>query len=134
LREAENARLQERVESLDTDLTEIATTMTEHFDMVDLNDLPVSLTKGIKALLSREGELVAALVKDIEQLRDIAHEWFEEDRLTKEALDNFCAIGPTYQKCPTCKGNGRVELLEHCPDCDGSGMVLAAALAQGKKE
>ncbi len=26
-------------------------------------------------------------------------------------------------ECPTCKGNGRVEMLEHCPDCKGSGDV-----------
>ena len=48
----ERDALQARVEGLDTDLTEIATTMTEHFDSVDLNDLPVSLTKGIKALVA----------------------------------------------------------------------------------
>ena len=24
-------------------------------------------------------------------------------------------------KCPRCKGNGRIEMLEHCPECKGSG-------------
>jgi hypothetical protein len=52
-----------KLEAQDADLTEIATTMTDYFDSVDLNDLPISLTKGIKALSSREGELVAALNK-----------------------------------------------------------------------
>ncbi len=52
-REFERDVLQTRVEGLDTDLTEIATTITEHFDSVDLNDLPVSLTKGIKVLVAR---------------------------------------------------------------------------------
>ncbi|KKL70017.1 hypothetical protein LCGC14_2109140 [marine sediment metagenome] len=47
------AALLAKVEAQDADLTEIATTMTEHFDSVDLNDLPVSLTKGILALLAQ---------------------------------------------------------------------------------
>jgi len=24
-------------------------------------------------------------------------------------------------KCPRCKGNGRIEMLEHCPECFGNG-------------
>ena len=85
----------------------------------------------------------AAAVRDIEQLRDIAHEWFEEGRLTKEGLDAFCAIGPTYEQCSTCKGNGRVEMLEHCPDCRGDGInpipadtspAAAALLVQGERQ
>ena len=28
--------------------------------------------------------------------------------------------------CPTCNGNGRVEMLEHCPTCDGCGEVVPA--------
>ncbi len=54
------ARLQERVEAMDTDLTEMTATMAEHFDVVDLNDLPVSLTKGLahyKALAERRKEM-----------------------------------------------------------------------------
>lgn len=35
------------------------------------------------------------------------------------------ALGVLASRCLTCKGNGRVEMLEHCPDCDGSGFVQA---------
>lgn len=29
-------------------------------------------------------------------------------------------------RCPTCRGNGRIEMLEHCPTCNGSGRVWIA--------
>lgn len=27
----------------------------------------------------------------------------------------------TKKRCPRCKGNGRIDMLEHCPKCKGSG-------------
>lgn len=74
---------------------------------------------------------------DIERLRDIAHEWFEEGRLVKESLDEFCAIGAALSSpsglCKTCGGDGRISTIEEdaigrygkavsCPDCSPSGL------------
>jgi len=66
------ARLEATVTAMDTDLTEMTTTMAEHFDSVDLNDLPVSLTKGIKGFLALAERRKEALEADVELLRTLA--------------------------------------------------------------
>lgn len=35
-------------------------------------------------------------------------------------------MSEAVKKCPTCKGNGRVEILEHCPTCEGTGEISPA--------
>ena len=55
----------------------------------------------------------------------------EEDAVVETCDCHRVAIDAFLTVCLTCKGNGRVEMLEHCPDCGGSGR---AALTAGKKK
>jgi RecJ-like exonuclease len=41
----------------------------------------------------------------------------------KLAALGYLPLDAPDSPCPECKGNGRIEMLEHCPTCGGDGLV-----------
>lgn len=56
------------------------------------------------------------------ELCDLWAECGEECGLDKSLQEIIKQSG--WGKCSNCKGNGRVEMLEHCKPCSGKGEVL----------